>query len=110
MTAKTSKDRPAKREFAQAICDAVWNGEINQVWTEKVAERFGCSPATARRILHSIVNGTSGDPRFVADELGEGVLIQDGSTFTLSYEAVKNRGYTPCTSSRQPKHICWFLT
>lgn len=91
----------------QAIHDAVWNREIDQISTREVAEHFDCPLATARKILLDIVNGKSGDSRFKPDtERGEGVFISDGSTFNYSPMDMDGNGI----SKSAPKHYIWFCS
>jgi len=51
-----------------AICDAVWQGEIDGETTKEVANRFGCSEQFALKTLLSIVEGNSGDSRFILND------------------------------------------
>lgn len=91
----------------QSICDAVWDGQINQMLTREVAEQFGCSTASALHTLQSIVSGESEDKRFTINEEIGGVFISDGSTFTHSDgdTLAQNRDAT-----HSPRHYVWFLT
>ena len=92
----------------QAIHDAVWKREIDQVSTREVADQFGCSLSVARDILLDVVYGRSGDDRFKPDqERGEGVIISDGSTFNFSPMDVDGCGIS---SNRRPKHYIWFAS
>jgi hypothetical protein len=92
----------------QAVHDAVWEREIDQVSTLEVAEQFGCDPSVVRRILLDVVYGRSGDERFKSDEdRGEGVIISDGSTFNFSPMDVDGSGIS---FNRRPKHYIWFAS
>jgi hypothetical protein len=91
----------------RAIHDVVWNHETHQITTHKVAERFGCSLRTARKILMAIVTGTSGDEWFKLNtERGEGVMISNGKTFNYSPMDMDGNGSSP----RTPKHYVWFCS
>lgn len=93
--------------LAQLIHDAVWSRQIDQISTHEVANRFGCSLATARTILMNIRNGTSGDSRFRLDkERDGGVLISDGSTFDYSPMDLDGNG----SSVKSVKHYIWFCS
>jgi hypothetical protein len=97
-----------KLALKKAICDAVWNREIDQMNTREVAEKFECSLAEARTVLMSIRNGTSGDDRFkINPRRADGVLISDGSTWTYSPMDV---GGKTGRHDRSPKHYIWFAS
>lgn len=98
------------KEVKQAICDAVWLRKIDQMHTREVAEQFDCSLTTARNILTSIYNGTSGDERFKQNtERGEssGVLLHDGSTWGPSPIDANRPGTSGLNT---PKHYVWFAS
>ncbi len=80
------------KQLRQAICDAVWNGQIDGWTTKEVAEHFQCSTTTALNILHSIADGTSGDERFKPHSAREGVAISDGRRWTAFPVDVGDRG------------------
>jgi hypothetical protein len=94
--------------YKQAIFDAVWEGEINQVTTREVAERFGCSLKTARHALQCVVCEWSGDARFEVIEPFLSVKVKDGKTFT--YNAVNMQGNPASLDKSPPIHYIWFLT
>jgi len=96
------------KEVKQAICDAVWTREIDQMNTREVAEQFDCSLVTARRILMSIYEGTSGDSRFQkSEDRGYGVLVHDGATFGFS-EMSMDGSYG--VRKGEPTHYVWFAS
>jgi hypothetical protein len=96
-------------DIKQDICNAVWSGEIDQISTREVADKFDCTLATARRILLDIVKGKSGDERFVIDEdRGSGVIIENEGTFDYSPMDLDGSGIT--ISRKTPKHYIWFVS
>lgn len=91
----------------QAIYDAVWNGEINQVTTREVADTFGCSLSAARRHLLNIVKEKSGDDRFGFCTNSMAVIVKDGRKFTRTTLDMQGN---PIWSENQPIEYLWFLT
>lgn len=93
------------KETKQAIRDAVWFRQIDQMSTREVAEQYGISLAAARTILMSIRNGVSGDARFKPGERGS-VIVEDGSTFDYSPMDLNEGGI----SDKALKHYIWFCS
>jgi len=92
----------------EEIRNAAWNGEIDQISTREVAEQFDCSLTVARTALLKIVQGKSGDSRFVIDEeRHSGVIVSDGRTFDYSPMDIDGGGIS---SNGRPKHYIWFLS
>lgn len=97
------------KELEDKILEAVWNREIDQIYTSEIAERFGCSNREALRILKGIISGKYPD-RFKESSVvpyPDGALISDGSTFTWN----NSQGYGEVTKwAKNRQHICWFCT
>lgn len=92
-------------EINQAIHDAIWLREIDQMSTREIAEKFQIPMSYTRAILLRLVRGKSGDSRFqINSERGEGVIISDGSTFNYSPMDLNEGGM----SANAPKHYIWF--
>jgi hypothetical protein len=89
------------------IRDAVWGGEINQITTRQVSERFACPLPIARKALLDIVRGVSGDARFVLDTArGEGVIVSHSRNFNYSPMGIDGEG----AAKNVPEHYVWFLS
>ncbi len=97
-----------KINYKQAIYDAVWEGQINQITTREVAEKFGCSLRAARHSLQSVICEWSGDARFEVIEPFLSVKVKSGQTFT--YNAVDMQGNPASLDKNYPIHYIWFLT
>lgn len=91
------------------IMDAVWNREIDQMYTSDIAKKFGCSNKVVLRVLRNIISGKYPD-RFKESSVvpyPNGALISDGSTFTWA-DSSNNGEVTQWAKNRQ--HIMWFCT
>jgi hypothetical protein len=96
--------RYAQKEAA--IATAVWNGEIDQMSTDEVAQQFEIQHVQALHILKKIAKGKCGYRQFEYDPARQGVKISDGSIFTYSPVDVDGKGM----SDKRPKHYIWFCS
>ena len=92
------------RDIEYEIAQAVYEGEINQLLTAEVAERFNISSRQALRVLKKIVSGEVKSLPFQYDEDYEGVRVKDGSVFVKGDHPDFAEGH------RGTQHYTWFLT
>ncbi len=85
---------------------AIWNGEIDQMSTREIAEKFRMSQPIALRFLKKVASGQSGDARFVYNQEREGVQIADGSIWTYSPMNIDGDS----AGGNGVKHYIWFCS
>jgi hypothetical protein len=95
------------KEVKPLLIEAVWNGEVDQINTRKVATMFDCSQNIALKLLKQIQSGQSGDARFVYDAERGGVSIKSGGIW--SYSPMDADGNAMSMDGR-PKHYIWFVS
>lgn len=95
-----------EKTLKQTLCDLVWDGKINQMTTREVTSLVNKRQHHVREILLLIVEGESGDTRFLPSPLypTKGVLISTGQTFTYGNETEKQNALR-----RSPSFV-WMLT
>lgn len=102
-------DKKQHMALKQAIADAVWQREIDQMTTREVADAYSCPLGTARQILMAIAMGTSGDTRFVVVADEGGVRVADGSVFSYSSIDI-DVSLGQISGDQRPKHYIWFAS